>query len=499
MRERVVYTICFGFLFGVLVRSFIAVNLYFTALFSVVSLALFLFFSLISKNKWGILISIFIISLSFGVFRFHAADVLAPSIFESQVGQKVSFSGKIIDEPSIGENNQKLTIETEFENSKTQILVSTALEADYKYGDEINFSGKLAKPENFLTDQGKVFDYVNYLRKDGILYVMSYPKINIVSRGNGNSLKSALFAAKEKFLEKMNAVISAPENLFMGGLILGEKASFSQAMRASFINTGTIHVVALSGYNVTIVAEWIMKLFSKVSFMPKNFGIGIGILSIILFIIMTGGSSTAIRAGIMAVLSLVARATGRNYDVARALLLAGVSMIFLNPFLLAYDVSFQLSFLATIAVIFLAPRIEKYFLWVTESFGLRDIVSVTCAAYIFVFPFILYEMGNFSLVALPANVLILPFIPFTMMLGFITGFVGLIWYGFAVPVGFISFLFLHYELAVISFFSNLPFAAFSIPNFPLFLTILIYCYFIYRLFGRNIVAFFTEPLESSPL
>jgi competence protein ComEC len=284
----------------------------------------------------------------------------------------------------------------------------------------------------------------------------------------------------------------------MGGLILGEKAQFSEALRQSFVNTGTIHVVALSGYNVTIVAEWIMKLFSQISFIPKNFGIGIGILTIILFIIMTGGSSTAVRAGIMAALALIARATGRSYDVARALTLAAVFMILLNPFILVYDVSFQLSMLATVAVIFLAPRIEKYFMWITEKFELRDIITVTCAAYIFVFPFILYKMGNFSLVALPANALILPFIPFTMMLGFITGLVGLIWYVLAVPIGYISYLFLHYELGVVSFFSNLPFAAFNFPDFPLWLTIAIYAYFIYRLFGRNIKSFFqsdfTAPL-----
>jgi competence protein ComEC len=205
---------------------------------------------------------------------------------------------------------------------------------------------------------------------------------------------------------------------------------------------------------------------------------------------MTGGSSTAIRAGIMATLALFARMTGRNYDLGRALLLAGVSMIILNPFLLVYDVSFQLSFLATFAVIFLAPRIEKYFLWVPKHFELRDIVSVTCAAYIFVFPFILYKMGNFSLVALPANILILPFIPLTMMLGFITGFLGLIYYVLAVPFGYVSYLFLHYELGVISFFSKLPFAAFTFPDFPLILTILIYIYFIYKLFGRNLKNFF---------
>lgn len=489
MRDRIFYAICFGFIFGVLLRSLVFVNLYFAILLSVISVALFLFFTLISKNKWGVIASVFILTFCFGILRFHLADVSAPNVFESQVGQKASFSGKIIDEPSIKEKNQQLILQTKVAGNTTEILLSTDLDGDYKYGDEINISGKLEKPSNFITDQGKEFDYVNYLRKDGIIYVMSYPKIEVISRGNGNFIKSALFFVKEKFLEKINSIIVNPENLLMGGLILGEKSSFDQALRQSFVNTGTIHIVALSGYNVTIVAEWIMKLFI---FLPKNLGIGIGIFAILLFILMTGGSSTAIRAGIMATLALIARATGRNYDVARALILAGVFMILLNPFVLVFDVSFQLSFFATVAVIFLAPRIEKYFLWVPDFFKLRDIISVTCAAYIFVFPFILYKMGNFSLVALPANVLILPLIPFTMMLGFLTGFAGLIWYIFAIPFGYISYLFLHYELGVISFFSNLPFAAFSFSNFPLILTIAIYVYFVYRIFGRNISNFFSE-------
>jgi len=319
--------------------------------------------------------------------------------------------------------------------------------------------------------------------------VMSYPSVEIISRGNGNFIKNALFFIKEKFLEKMNFAIQSPENLLMGGLILGEKSAFSQELRQDFVDTGTIHIVALSGYNITIVAEWFMKLFT---FLPKNLGIGMGILAILLFVLMTGGSSTAVRAGIMAILALIARATGRNYAVARALILAGIFMIFLNPFVLVYDVSFQLSFIATIAVIFFAPRIEKYFMWVTESFKLRDIISVTCAAYIFVLPFILYKMGNLSLVALPANILILPFIPFTMLLGFFTSFLGVIWYGLAVPLGFISYLILHYELSVINFLANFQFASLSIPNFPLILTILIYMYFIYILFGRSIKGFLKE-------
>jgi len=507
MQNRIFYSICFGFIFGVLLRSLVSLNFYLAVLLCGISFALVLIFSLVVKNKWGIIFSVFILAFSFGILRFHIVDKPAPEIFESQVGQKVNFSGIIIDEPDTRENNQKLTVEVEANptslklrgaKEKTKILASVGFGEDFKYGDGINFSGKLEKPENFITDQGKEFDYINYLRKDGIYYVMNYVTTEIVSRGNGNKIKSALFLVKEKFLEKMNFAIASPESLLMGGLILGEKSSFDQALRQSFVNTGTIHIVALSGYNITIVAEWFMKLFAQIPYAPKNLGIGMGIFAVLLFILMTGASSTAIRAGIMATLALVARATGRNYDVVRALVLAGVFMIILNPFVLVYDVSFQLSFIATIAVIFFAPKIEKYFLWLPKRFGLRDIVSVTCAAYIFVFPFILYKMGTLSLVALPANILILPFIPFTMLLGFMTSLAGLFWYVLAAPFGYISYLFLHYELGVISFFSNLPFAAISLSNFPLFITLLIYIYFVYRLFGRNIKSFFkiktTAPL-----
>ncbi|TSC78059.1 MAG: hypothetical protein G01um101424_193 [Parcubacteria group bacterium Gr01-1014_24] len=471
---------CFGFALGVLLRSFVFVNLYLVLLVLLLTGALILYFSLLKnfsslKYRWDIISTIFILAFCLGIFRFHVAD--KPAL------RTISMFGEIVDEPDIRENNQKLIIQTK----ETKILITTDAENNYRYGDEISFSGKLEKPKNFITDQGKEFDYVNYLRKDGVFYVMNYPSIEIVSRGNGNKIKSFLFSIKGKFLEKVNFAIRSPENLLMGGLILGEKAAFSEDLRKSFIDTGTIHIVALSGYNITIVAEWFMKLFA---FLPKNLGIGMGMFAIFLFIIMTGASSTALRAGIMATLVLVARATGRNYDVARALLLAGIVMILLNPFVLVYDVSFQLSFIATVAIIFFAPKIEKYFWWVTIKFKLRDIISVTCAVYIFVLPFILYKMGNLSLVALPANVLILPFIPFTMLLGFLTSFLGIIWYVLAVPLGHISYLLLHYELGVVSFFANIPFASLSIPDFPLFLTLLVYLYFIYRLFGRSIKSFF---------
>jgi competence protein ComEC len=503
MRDKVFYTICFGFLFGVFLRSFLFIDLYLVVLIGVIAFALFLFFSFISKNRWGILVSIFILTFSFGIFRFNMVDQPAPEVFESQVGQKISLSGEIVDEPSVRQNDQQLTVEisqgpartvlgetslrTVLAGPATKVVVSANLDQNFKYGDEINFAGKLKKPENFLTDQGKTFDYVNYLRKDGIFYTMSYPQIEIVSRGHGNFVQSFLFSAKEKFLEKINFLIPNPESIFMGGLLFGEKADFDKTLKQNFVDTGMIHLVTLSGYKITMIAGWFMAIFI---FLPKILGIWIGILGIWLFVLMTGGAASAVRAGIMATLALFARATGRNYDVARALLLTGIVMVLLNPFVLVYDVSFQLSFIGTIAIIFYVPKIEKYFLWITKKFGLREIVAMTCAIYIFVAPFILYEMGSFSLVTLPANILIMPLFPLSMIFGFLTIFIGLVSNVLAVPFAYISYFLLHYELGVINFFAKLPFAAFTFSSFPLFLTILIYAYFVYMLFWRNIKEFF---------
>ena len=482
MRDRIFFAFCFGFMAGVLLRSFIFINIFLAMLLPLFALAMMAFGFIAGKSRL-LPAAIFMLALPLGVARFHQADILAPDVTQL----KTEFSGIIVDEPDIRVNNQKLSILTRAGEKEIKVLVTTDFGQDFKYGDEIKLKGVLEKPENFITDQGKNFDYINYLRKDGIYYVVAYPEIEIFSRGNGNKIKSALFAAKEKFLAETNLAIRPPESLLLGGLILGERASMSGELRQSFIDTGTIHIVALSGYNITIVADWFMKFFA---FLPRNFGFGAGILSILLFVLMTGGSSTAIRAGIMATLVLFARLTGRNYDAARALVLAAVIMILINPFVLVFDVSFELSFLATIAVIFLTPRIEKYFRRVPKFFGLREIISITTAAYLFVLPFILYKMGNLSLVALPANILILPFIPLTMGLGFLTGFAGLISYVLAVPAGFITYLFLHYELAIISFFSHLPFSAFVIPSFPFLLTLFIYAYFIYKLFGANVKNFF---------
>src|SRR3989344_4032645 len=154
MRDRVFYSICFGFIFGVLLRSFVLVNFYLVILFGIISFALLLFFILISKNKWGVIAGVFILAFCLGISRFSMADISAPSIFEENVGKKVSLAGEIMDEPNIGEKNQKLIAQIKTKEGETKVLIYSNIETNYQYGDEIEFNGILEKPENFTTDQG---------------------------------------------------------------------------------------------------------------------------------------------------------------------------------------------------------------------------------------------------------------------------------------------------------------------------------------------------------
>lgn len=490
MQDRIFYSISLGFIGGVFLGSHFEGDFYSILLIGFLSAVSVLFFYIVSSNKWGRIASFFILFISFGILYFNYFNSKPVPIFlEQQVNKQVSLKGLIVKDTEEREEDMRLVVKVAEGGESANILVSVDLGEDFKYGDEVMWTGKLEKPENFTTDNGKEFDYVNYLKKDGILYLVKNASIEKISENNGNFLKNFLFKIKNSFVEKINLNIPPYESTLMNGLILGERSSFPDSLREDFIKTGTIHIVALSGYNVTIIAEWFMKVLY---FLPQAFAIYGGIISIILFVLMTGGASTSIRAGIMAILVLIARATGRNYDVLRGLVLAGVFMILLNPYVLYFDVSFQLSFIATIAVIFFTPKIEKYFYWVTERFGLRDIFAVTTAAYLFVLPFILYKMGNLSIVALPTNILVLPLIPVTMLFGFLTGFMSFFSLVLALPFSYAAYYLLHYELYIIKLFALLPFASFNIQNFPLVLTILIYLYFIKLIFGGSIYRFFKQ-------
>lgn len=489
MGSKFLLVLISGFTLGIFLSSFIKMGFSFFLLMSVLAFNLFLLTRLLKisaeKKSEIILIALFVFSFGLGILRYEIKDLARKNDnLGSLIGEKVVLKGIISDEPSIKDQSVELTVSASVISSvsgidlKTteKILVTTGLFPEFKYGDLILVEGKLEKPKNFQTEIGNDFDYVGFLAKDDIFYQIKFANPRVISSGNGSFLKTKLFALKNAFIIKINLLIKEPESALLNGLLLGVKNSLGSELQTEFRQAGVSHIVVLSGYNITIIAVGIMAILS---FLPRTFSLSFGAVGILLFSIMTGGTATVMRASLMALLVILAKATNRKYDIMRALLLTLFFMLVQNPKILVFDISFQLSFLSTFALIFISPLIEKRLTFITEKYKLRELVVATIATQIFVLPFIFYKMGMVSVFGLLANVLILPLIPTIMLLGLLTGIFSFIFIPLAVPVAFFCSLLLSFSLKVIHIVSHLPFSSINAPDFPLILVILVYIiYFI---------------------
>ena len=419
------------------------------------------------------------ILISVALVRFFFFIPKAPT-YDDAIGKEVVLEGIVNDDPDVRLKNQHLNIK--LKDKEVIILTIIGREVEVAYGDNVVIRGVLEEPENFITTAGKEFNYKRYLSNQDIYFMIKKAKIEIISHDNGSKIKSVLYKIRNSFIKNINRVIPMPESDLANGLILGARGGFDDETKQEFIETGTIHIVALSGYNVSIVAENVMKFFSLI--FSQVVSIILGIIIILLFIVMTGASSTAIRAGIMATIMLLGRMTGRNYLAGRALVIAGLLMVANDPRVLT-DMSFQLSFIATGGVLFVTPKVLNWFKFLPMRFGIREMIATTMAATIAVLPILLYLTGVLSLVSIPANILILLFIPIAMLFIFMTGMSGFISPLLAIPFGFISYLILLYILSVIHFLGTLSFASVTIQSFPLILTILIYIYLLWWVFKKE--------------
>ena len=464
-----------GFVLGLFARSFIDIGISFSFLFVFTGVVI-ICLAYVWNAQHALFIGCAFLAMGFGMLRYDVADrdsiqtKLAPS-----VGTIGSFEGIIVDEPDIRESNTRLLLRTTSEQGAVDILLTVSHEPRYVYGDRVAVQDRLEYPNSFIDEKTlREVDYVAHLAKDGIFYEMFRPNITLLSHGAGNPIVSALFAFKAAFIRNVGELIPEPHASLLGGLVVGAKQSLGKKLLDDFRTVGVIHIVVLSGYNITIIALFIERLLSRIG---KRARLICAASAMILFAIMVGASATVIRATVMALLVLLARGTGRVYQVTRALLVAGVIMLLHNPKILVFDVSFQLSFLATLGLIYVSPLIEPKVKWVTEKWHLREIVVATVATQLFVLPFLMYKTGIFSVVSLPVNLMILPAIPATMLFGFASGIISFLSVVFAFPFALIAYAILAYELWVVEWFAKLPFASVSLPNFPLWLVIL--CYVIY--------------------
>ncbi|HBB44169.1 MAG TPA: hypothetical protein DCZ83_02135, partial [Candidatus Yonathbacteria bacterium] len=313
------------------------------------------------------------------------------------------------------------------------------------------------------------FDYRSYLAKDGIFYQMYFPEVTIISHGNGNVIREKLFTFKSWLIKNISQRIPEPEASLASGITLGAKQSLGEDLIQKFRETGVAHIVVLSGYNIAVVAGIISRL---IMFMPFSIRLVMSALGITLFAVMVGGGATVVRATAMALVVILARVFGREGDALRVLVLVGGLMVFVNPMILLHDVSFQLSFSATLAIVVFVPVIEKYFSFISSRI-FREIVVTTFATQIFVLPLILYHMGSVSLIGFISNIFILPVVPVAMMLVALVAIFS--WMPFVGSLlAFLAYILLAYTVTLVEFFARVPFASLHGIPFSFFVLVLAY-------------------------
>lgn len=409
---------------------------------------------------YGIVSLILATSFTGGFIRFETAKVIPPEYFESRIEETIEVTGKITNDPAIGEG--KMTAIIYIDDIGLRLTIKTATQLSF--GDSVTVSGTLTLPENFLTDEGTEFDYVSYLGKDDILYLIPNAKLVSFEHDTHFSLKRALFNFRHSIEEKFFTYLPEREAGLLAGILLGTKTAIDENLYNSLVRTSTVHIVALSGYNVSIVADTISKVLS--TFLPRLAASLLGGLGIIMFVLMTGASSTAMRAGLMALIMILSRIMGRPTDAFRVMALAALILVLINPSYVIADVSFQLSFMATLGLLVVSPT---YVSWLEKRIHpvLAEAIGTTFAAETAVAPFIMYKMGLFSLISLPVNVAILPFIPMLMLGGFI-----LVCVGFTLPflggvIAYPSYLIAAGIIETIMWSADFSFASVHVPVIPL--------------------------------
>ena len=411
-----------------------------------------------------------------GVIVHSLVENPQPFLFE-EADQEIVLEGIIVSEPEQRINQQKFEFKAKEIPGKPRtkassealvrgkILITTEIYPEYHYGDKLEISGRLREPAVF-----EDFDYRRYLAKDKIYSVIYSPHIKLLGRHQANWFGQRIFNFKARLREVIDKTLLPPQGSILKAVFLGDKWGLSNSLKEKLNITGTRHIVAISGMHMIIMSQILLFLALAIGLWRSQAFYFVLIL-LTLYIIMIGAPASAVRAGLMAGLLLLAQKIGRLRSAGRAVVFAATIMLAINPSLLKADVGFQLSFMATLSIIYLKPILDSRIINWPNPFRLKDILTMTLAAQLGALPILVFHFGRLSLISPLANLLIVPFLPLIMLSGIILSFSGLIWLPLAKIISWPVWFLLSYLVKVVNYLSSLPMAAYEFKNISLiFLT-----------------------------
>jgi len=465
------------FVIGVGIISFINILFVYVYIFILLDLICLIMFWQNRKYKIIALLGLFFV-LGIARMILSQPNLENPEHIAYYNGQDIEVIGVVSMEPDVRLDHQKLTVRIEHVEARHclvstcsingRLLVKTNLYPEYKYGDLVQIKCQIEKPE-----QIEDFAYDKYLARYDIYSVCWRGSIEKIDTNKGNPIMQGILSVKTYFMDTINQIISEPYSAFLAGLLVGARRGIPEYLLEAFNRTGTTHIIAISGSNITIIAAVIIGFLQMlgVGKKPAFWWISAGI---VIFVIMTGATASVVRAGIMGIFVLLARQLGRASRATNALVFTAFVMLLVNPKILMFDAGFQLSFLATVGLVYINPIFQNYTKRLPELFGVKEALVTTLSAIVTTTPLILYQFGRLSIVAPLANILILPAIPITMALGFVAGVLGMVSSTIGQVIVWPAWLFLEYMIRVAEILSSLRFASIELGGFHWILMIAMY-------------------------
>lgn len=384
-----------------------------------------------------LLIGVVLASASIGAWRQAATDPSSPSDIPSVVvlvdGDEHDLAGTVMDDPRPREDRMQLVLgelTVAMDGRPTaladRLLVWMPRGIDAGSGDRLRLRARIELAEDF-----DGFAYREYLARQGVGAIGRPRFAEVISTASGPS--AFLAGTRGTLLHGLNSIVPEPEAALGAGILLGVRASIAPEINDAFATAGLTHVVAISGWNIAIVAALVAAMARPLERRPGGRWTTALVAASTVggYVLLTGASPSVVRAALMAGAMLVARLGGSRAHAASALGLAALLMLLVAPAVL-WDVGFQLSLLATGGLIWFGGAVERRLPgWPS---WIREPVALTLAAQLTTLPVILINFERLSVVAPLANVLVVPFVPIAMLFSAIASIVGMIVAAVPLPV-----------------------------------------------------------------
>ena len=388
-------------------------------------------------------------------WRYEATRPSPPPVARFNDGPSVRLRAVVSDDPDERASYRvyRLEVRRSWERGRWRhdsggVLMYAPLFPKYQYGDLLEVAGRLETPPQ-LAD----FDFRQYLLRRGVGSIMSFPKTRRIGEGEGSSVRAALVKMRTDLADSVSSLLPEPEASLAIGSLLGGRSRLPRDLVEGMDNTGTSHLIAVSGQNVSLLAGLLIAGLAWV--IGRRPAAWAALVGIVFYCALVGGQASVIRAGMMGAIYVIAVAVGRQNTSTVALALAGAVMTAWDP-QLAHDISFQLSFAATSGLMVMAPGLSRLLTACAPAARsaavrpLTDALAMTVAAVVFTAPVTAVVFHRVSLTAPIANVLVVPAFATVVVTSVVAAPVNLALPWLARPLAWLAWLPAAYTVEVVN-------------------------------------------------